>query len=73
VAFVLLVASEIVGAIRGVGYLIQLSQMVYRVDQMFVGLLFLGLLGFFADRAFITAVERLFPWYGAEVRTDTRR
>jgi NitT/TauT family transport system permease protein/sulfonate transport system permease protein len=72
VAFVLLVASEIVGAVQGVGYLIQLSQMVYRVDQMFVGLLFLGLLGFSADRLFVLVVQRLFPWYGAEERAARR-
>lgn len=73
VAFVLLVASEIVGAVQGVGYLIQLSQMVYRVDQMFVGLFLLGLLGFCADRIFIMVVARLFPWYGAEARASIRR
>jgi ABC-type nitrate/sulfonate/bicarbonate transport system permease component len=68
VAFVLLVASEIVGAIQGVGYLIQLSQMVYRADHMFVGLFFLGVLGFSADRLFVGIVNRHFPWYGAEDR-----
>lgn len=68
VAFVLLVASEIVGAVQGVGYLIQLSQMVYRADHMFVGLFFLGVLGFSADRLFVTVVHRFFPWYGAEDR-----
>lgn len=68
VAFVLLVASEIVGAVQGVGYLIQLSQMVYRADHMFVGLFFLGVLGFSADRLFVGVVHRYFPWYGAEDR-----
>jgi NitT/TauT family transport system permease protein/sulfonate transport system permease protein len=68
IAFVLLVASEIVGAIKGVGYLIQLSQMTYRIDRMFVGLIFLGIMGFLADRCFVIIVNRLFPWYGAEER-----
>ena len=68
VGFVCLVAAEISGAVFGVGYLIQLSQMVYRVDQMFVGLIFLGLLGFLADRLFVLVVGKLFPWYGAEQR-----
>lgn len=73
VAFVLLVASEIVGAVQGVGYLIQLSQMVYRADQMFVGLFFLGVLGFSADRLFVALVHRFLPWYGAEDRAARQR
>jgi ABC-type nitrate/sulfonate/bicarbonate transport system permease component len=54
-------------------YLIQLSQMVYRIDQMFVGLIFLGLLGFLADRVFVFVVRKLFPWYGAEERASHGR
>lgn len=73
VGFVCLVAAEISGAVHGVGYLIQLSQMVYRIDQMFVGLIFLGLLGFLADRLFVFVVGRLFPWYGAEERAGHGR
>lgn len=68
VAFVLLVAAELSGAAAGVGYFIQLSSLVWRVDQMFVGLLTLGLLGFLADLIFVSVVQRLFPWYGAEER-----
>jgi ABC-type nitrate/sulfonate/bicarbonate transport system permease component len=73
VGFVCLVAAEISGAVYGVGYLIQLSQMVYRIDQMFVGLIFLGLLGFLADRVFVVVVRKLFPWYGAEERANQAR
>jgi ABC-type nitrate/sulfonate/bicarbonate transport system permease component len=73
VGFVCLVAAEISGAVYGVGYLIQLSQMVYRIDQMFVGLIFLGLLGFLADRVFVLVVRTLFPWYGAEERANQIR
>ncbi|MDN3919831.1 ABC transporter permease [Roseateles violae] len=66
VALVLLVAAELTGAMFGIGYLIQMSQQVFRVDQMFVGLLFLGLLGFAADHLFDRGLRRLLPWYGAE-------
>lgn len=66
VAMVLLVAAELAGAMAGVGYLIQLSQQVFRVDQMFVGLISLGLLGLAADSLFNLTVRRLLPWYGAE-------
>ncbi|UCV08226.1 ABC transporter permease [Dechloromonas denitrificans] len=66
VAMVLLVAAELAGAMAGVGYLIQMSQQVFRVDQMFVGLIALGLMGFSADLIFNRLVGRLLPWYGAE-------
>jgi len=66
VALVVLVAAELAGAAFGVGYLIQMSQQVFRVDQMFVGLIVLGVMGFSADFLFERAVRRLFPWYGAE-------
>jgi ABC-type nitrate/sulfonate/bicarbonate transport system permease component len=72
VAFVLLVAAELSGAAEGVGYFIQLSSLVWRVDQMFVGLLTLGLMGFLADFFFVRLVRYLFPWYGAEERSSSR-
>ena len=68
VSLVLLVAAELSGAISGVGYFIQMSAQVFRVDQMFVGLLTLGVMGFCADLIFVRVVQHLFPWYGAESR-----
>jgi ABC-type nitrate/sulfonate/bicarbonate transport system permease component len=68
VSLVLLVAAELAGAKAGVGYLIQISGQVFRVDQMIVGLLTLGVLGLFADLLFVMIVQSLFPWYGAESR-----
>jgi NitT/TauT family transport system permease protein len=72
VALVVLVAAELAGAAFGVGYLIQMSQQVFRVDQMFVGLVVLGVMGFAADFLFERAVQRLFPWYGAEKESQRR-
>jgi ABC-type nitrate/sulfonate/bicarbonate transport system permease component len=66
VALVVLVAAELAGAVFGVGYLIQMSQQVFRVDQMFVGLVVLGAMGFTADFAFERGVQWLLPWYGAD-------
>lgn len=72
VSLVLLVAAELAGARAGVGYLIQISGQVFRVDQMIVGLLTLGVLGFVADLLFVTLTQRLLPWYGAEGRAARR-
>lgn len=68
VAFVILVAAELVGASSGLGYLISFSHLVFRVDMMFVGLMALGALGFLADTLFAASLDRIFPWYGAEAR-----
>lgn len=72
VALVLLVASELAGAAFGVGYLIQMSQQVFRVDYMFVGLIVLGVMGVVADFTFEGAIRRLLPWYGAEKASQAR-
>ncbi|WP_199175878.1 ABC transporter permease [Telmatospirillum siberiense] len=71
VALMILVAAELTGAVFGVGYLIQMSQMVFRVDQMFVGLVVLGVLGFASDLLFNRIVALLLPWYGAERTRET--
>jgi len=68
VAFVVLVAAELVGAEQGLGYLISFAHLVFRVDIMFVGLIFLGAIGFAADHLFASLLTRLFPWYGGESR-----
>lgn len=73
IALVVLVAAELTGAMFGIGYLIQMSQQVFRVDHMFVGLLFLGLIGFLADQLFDHGVRKLLPWYGAESAGAARR
>ena len=68
VAFVVVVAAELVGAEKGLGYLISFAHLVFRVDIMFVGLIYLGAIGFLADQLFAWLLHRLFPWYGAEAR-----
>lgn len=67
-SFVVLVAAELVGAEEGLGFLISFAHLVFRVDIMFVGLLYLGGIGFLADQLFAWLLGRFFPWYGAEAR-----
>jgi ABC-type nitrate/sulfonate/bicarbonate transport system permease component len=63
-AFIVMVAAELVGARDGLGHLIATSQQLYRVDHVLVGLVTLGAVGFLADRAFALLLAKLFPWYG---------
>lgn len=62
-SFVVLVAAELAGAEQGLGFLISYSHLVFRIDMMIVGLLYLGALGFLADQFFVTLLRKLFPWY----------
>lgn len=64
IAFIVMVAAELVGAAVGLGQLIATAQQTFHIDYMFVGLLALGALGFACDRIFVAIVTRLFPWYG---------
>jgi ABC-type nitrate/sulfonate/bicarbonate transport system permease component len=73
IAVVILVAAELSGASFGIGYLIQESAQVFRVDQMFVGIVTLGLMGFAINWVFDALVAYGLPWYGAEQRMNSRR
>ncbi|MGM4905464.1 ABC transporter permease [Tardiphaga sp. 866_E4_N2_1] len=66
ISFTVLVAAELAGALAGLGYLIQTSALSFRVDNIFVGILVLAILGFIADTLFMLVLYRLFPWYRSE-------
>lgn len=61
-AFILLVAAEFVGADSGIGYRIWWAWSVFWVDQMYVGLAVISILGFLASQI-VDLLERKFvPW-----------
>ncbi|MDR1377748.1 MAG: ABC transporter permease [Synergistaceae bacterium] len=49
-AIVSIVAAEMLAAQSGIGYLIYTSRLYFRTDWIFVGILTLGLSGYFSDR-----------------------
>ncbi len=63
-----LVAAELAGAVLGLGYLIQASEQVFRIDLMLVGLIALGVGNWILVTGFNAAIAYLAPWYGAESR-----
>jgi ABC-type nitrate/sulfonate/bicarbonate transport system permease component len=63
IAFVCVVVAEMLGAYVGLGFRINTSYLVFRVDRMMVGLLTLGLLGATADWLFMKMVVKVLPWY----------
>lgn len=63
ISLIVLVAAELAGATAGVAYMMSMGHQLFRVDIMFAGLFLLGAMGFAADRLFVAACRRLFPWY----------
>ncbi len=61
-AWTYLVIAEVVATDSGLGYRIMKAQRFLRTDEIFVGLLILGLLGLITDMAFKWATPRLLPW-----------
>jgi ABC-type nitrate/sulfonate/bicarbonate transport system permease component len=65
-SFTVLVAAELAGALAGLGYLIQMSALSFRIDNIFVGIVILAVLGFVADMVLMRVLYWAFPWYRAE-------
>lgn len=60
-AFMSVVAAEMIGAKSGIGYLIMQARVLVQTDQMFVGLLTLAVVGLIVDLMF-NAVGRRLIW-----------
>ncbi len=57
-----LVLAELVAGNRGIGYFIIQSQRYLETDQVFAGILFVGILGLLTDLLFRFSGSRLFRW-----------
>lgn len=57
-SFMGIVAAELIGAREGLGFLIMNSQLMLQTDQLFVGLLTLGIVGLVVDRVFRVILSR---------------
>jgi ABC-type nitrate/sulfonate/bicarbonate transport system permease component len=57
-SFMGIVAAELIGAREGLGFLIMNSQLLLQTDQLFVGLLSLGVVGLVVDRVFRAVLAR---------------
>ena len=57
-----LVLAELVAGNKGVGYFVVQSQRYLQTDQVFAGILFIGILGVITDLLFRLSAQRLFRW-----------
>jgi NitT/TauT family transport system permease protein len=56
------IVAEMTGAYVGLGFRLQISYLVFRVDRMLACLVVLAIIGIFADRLFTLISSRFFPW-----------
>jgi NitT/TauT family transport system permease protein len=57
-----LVLAELVAGNKGLGYFVVQSQRYLEIDNVFAGILFIGILGALTDGVFRVAALRLFRW-----------
>jgi ABC-type nitrate/sulfonate/bicarbonate transport system permease component len=60
--FVVIVASEFIAADVGLGYMINYARAYFRVSDMFVGALTIGLIGYSVNMLLLVVERRLFSW-----------
>lgn len=56
------IVAEMTGAYAGLGYRLQTSYLVFRVDRMLACMVVLAFIGVAGDRSFCCFASRLFPW-----------
>ncbi|WP_338080713.1 ABC transporter permease [Cohnella luojiensis] len=61
-AWTYLVVAELVAVNSGLGYAIMKAQRFLNTEQIFVGIIVIGLLGLISDRIFAFLNRRLYPW-----------
>lgn len=66
-SFLVIIATEMLAANSGLGYLIWTSRLYFRIDWMFAGIVLLGLLGFLTDRLWRFIGNYVFGRYVREV------
>lgn len=62
VSLIVLVVMEMIGSAHGVGYFIYSSKLTFRTDEMYAGILAIGLIGFSLNEIMMRISRRLLVW-----------
>jgi ABC-type nitrate/sulfonate/bicarbonate transport system permease component len=63
IALIVIIASEMVGAINGLGFMVLDAQQTFKVERVFSGIVVIGVIGYVTDRL-LRWVRRVgTPWY----------
>jgi NitT/TauT family transport system permease protein/taurine transport system permease protein len=63
-ALTILVASELLGGDRGLGFVILDASSFFRTTYVFAGIILIGLIGLVSDRIIAYAARRIVHWEG---------
>lgn len=72
ISIVLIVVSEMVGAVNGVGFYVITAQQSFAINETWAGTILLGLIGYFATLVFVQIEKRVLAWqYGMQRMMET--
>ncbi len=63
IALIVIIAAEMIGAVRGIGYMVLDAQQTFRIPRVFASIVIIGALGFLTDLGFRWLRKRMLPWY----------
>jgi NitT/TauT family transport system permease protein/sulfonate transport system permease protein len=61
-AWMSLIAAELIGAQSGLGYFIQLNRLLLRIDNVVVGMIFIGVIGLMLTKSLTVLEKKITPW-----------
>jgi ABC-type nitrate/sulfonate/bicarbonate transport system permease component len=63
IALIVIIAAEMIGAVKGIGYTVLYAQQTFRIPLVFASIAVIGALGFLTDLGFRRLRQYLLPWY----------
>lgn len=61
-AWMSVIAAELIGAQSGLGYFIQLNRLLLRMDNVVLGMILIGLIGFLLSKIILLIEKTMTPW-----------
>jgi len=62
VSLLILIVMEMIGATYGIGYFIYSARLTFRIDEMYAGILTIGIIGFTLNEVMMRATKKLLIW-----------
>jgi NitT/TauT family transport system permease protein len=64
ISWAVVVAAELVGGQAGLGYMVMDAATFFRIDDVYVGVVLIGVIGLAFERIFVAIERRFVPWAG---------
>src|SRR3989338_5929761 len=61
-AWMSVIAAELIGAQSGLGYFIQLNRLLLRTDNVIAGMILIGVIGYVLSWLLLTVEKKIIPW-----------